>query len=50
MRPTPTKGPNGFLGWREKTTILLSKTIVEVKIEEGVKDLTKGERKVKQKF
>jgi hypothetical protein len=34
----------------ENKAILLSKTIVEVKIEEGGEDLTKGKRKVKQKF
>jgi hypothetical protein len=43
-----------WLSWMEncieKKAILLSKTIVEMKIEEGVKDLTKGERKVKQEF
>jgi hypothetical protein len=53
MKPTPTKGPK-WLSWMEKCIekkeILLGKTIVEVKIEEGVEDLMKGERKVKQEF
>jgi len=51
---TNTNQGSKWLSWMEncieKKGILLIKTIVEVKIEEGVKDLTKGRRKMKQEF
>ncbi len=34
----------------EKKVVLLGKTITKVKLEEGVEDLMKGERKMKWKF
>jgi hypothetical protein len=34
----------------EKKVVLLGKTVIEVKLEEGVEDLMKGKRKMKREF
>jgi len=51
---TNTNQRSTWLSWMEKCiekkVVLLGKTITKVKLEEGVKDLMKGERKMKRKF